>query len=87
MKEALPGEVVAALEAGQKIEAIKLLRERTGIGLKEAKDAVEAHPAGSTSRPEQFDPGNVRSNSGVAKFAFGLAITLFAAWYFLYGPR
>jgi ribosomal protein L7/L12 len=30
------------LRAGRKIEAIKLYRERTGAGLKEAKDAVEA---------------------------------------------
>lgn len=30
------------LRQGKKIEAIKLYRERTGLGLKEAKDAVEA---------------------------------------------
>ena len=30
------------LKAGRKIEAIKLYRERTGAGLKEAKEAVEA---------------------------------------------
>lgn len=34
--------VVEALGAGQKIEAIKRYRELTGVGLKEAKDAVEA---------------------------------------------
>jgi len=28
---------------GKKIEAIKLYREETGLGLKEAKDAVEAY--------------------------------------------
>lgn len=33
--------VAAALAAGRKIEAIKLLRKRTGLGLKEAKDLVE----------------------------------------------
>jgi ribosomal protein L7/L12 len=32
--------------ANQKIEAIKLYRERTNVGLKEAKDAVEAMEAG-----------------------------------------
>ena len=37
-----PAQVVAALERGQKIEAIKLLRELRGLGLKEAKDLVEA---------------------------------------------
>jgi ribosomal protein L7/L12 len=35
-------ELIALLDQGRKIEAIKLYRERTGVGLKEAKDAVEA---------------------------------------------
>jgi large subunit ribosomal protein L7/L12 len=34
-------EVLALLKQGQKINAIKLYRQRTGAGLKEAKDAVE----------------------------------------------
>ncbi|WP_371136059.1 ribosomal protein L7/L12 [Pseudomonas sp.] len=41
--QGLPVEVVAALERGQKIEAIKLLRELRGMGLKEAKDAVDGY--------------------------------------------
>ena len=40
------------LRAGRKIEAIKRYRELTGLGLKEAKDAVEAMEAGrSVSLP------------------------------------
>jgi ribosomal protein L7/L12 len=42
----LPPQVVAALERGQKIEAIKLLRELKGIGLKEAKEAVDDYMPG-----------------------------------------
>jgi ribosomal protein L7/L12 len=38
--------VQAALAAGNKIAAIKLLREASGLGLKEAKDAVERMPGG-----------------------------------------
>ena len=34
-------DVIDALNAGQLIVAIKLYREHTGVGLKEAKDAVE----------------------------------------------
>ncbi len=34
-------EVVALVRQGNKIGAIKLYREKTGVGLKEAKDAVE----------------------------------------------
>ena len=41
--------VVACIESGRKIEAIKLLREESGVGLAEAKQAVDAyvrrHPA------------------------------------------
>ena len=35
------GPEAALLRAGRKIDAIKSLRERTGVGLKEAKDAVD----------------------------------------------
>jgi len=35
-------EVLKLLRSGQKISAIKAYREQTGVGLKEAKDAVEA---------------------------------------------
>tara|TARA_R110000868_G_scaffold49843_1_gene160142 strand:- start:441 stop:701 length:261 start_codon:yes stop_codon:yes gene_type:complete len=41
LNQDLPPQVVAALQRGQKIEAVKLLRELRGIGLKEAKDAVD----------------------------------------------
>ena len=38
----LEDQLLALIRQRQKIHAIKLLRERTGVGLKEAKDAVEA---------------------------------------------
>lgn len=39
---ALRREIESAIAAGRKIEAIKLLREATGMGLQESKEAVEA---------------------------------------------
>jgi ribosomal protein L7/L12 len=50
MEDAIPNvapgsfeeQILALLQGGKKIEAIKLYREKTGKGLKEAKDAVEA---------------------------------------------
>jgi len=51
-------EILALLREGRKISAIKLYRQREGVGLKEAKDAVEAlaarhgiapQPAGCTT--------------------------------------
>ena len=41
--------MIELLQAGQQIQAIKLYRELTGVGLKEAKDAVEA--GGRTDLP------------------------------------
>jgi hypothetical protein len=41
--ECLPVEVRQVADAGQKLEAIQLLRSTTGAGLKEAKDAIEAY--------------------------------------------
>jgi ribosomal protein L7/L12 len=38
----LEGQVLALVQSQKKIEAIKLYRQQTGTGLKEAKDAVEA---------------------------------------------
>ena len=38
----IPTEAMAAARRGNVIEAIKITREKTGIGLKEAKDAVDS---------------------------------------------
>ncbi len=47
--------IADALAAGQKIQAIKLYREYTGKGLKEAKDFVEAlEPELRKKDPERF---------------------------------
>jgi len=40
------GEIQALLQAGNKIEAVKRYRELSGLGLKEAKDAVDAMEQG-----------------------------------------
>jgi large subunit ribosomal protein L7/L12 len=50
--EQLQRELIGLLHQGQKIEAIKLYRGRTGVGLKEAKDAVEAIERGE--RPQDL---------------------------------
>ncbi|MFT5447513.1 MAG: hypothetical protein ACI9DC_002688 [Gammaproteobacteria bacterium] len=39
----LPSEVVEAIHEGRKIDAIKLLREARGLGLKETKHEVDAY--------------------------------------------
>jgi len=44
----LEAQVRRQMQAGKKIEAIKIYRQTTGVGLKEAKDAVEALERGQS---------------------------------------
>lgn len=63
MKRELDVQVVSALQDGRKIEAIKLLREQRGIGLKEAKEVIEEyceqHGLNSSSRVPEGGGGLV----------------------------
>ncbi len=43
----IPPEAVAELEQGNKIEAIKIIREKTGLDLKQAKELAENYNAES----------------------------------------
>ncbi|MBL9094727.1 MAG: ribosomal protein L7/L12 [Planctomycetaceae bacterium] len=45
-------EILALVRDGRKIEAIRIFRETTGCGLREAKDAVEAMEAGRQTLSE-----------------------------------
>ncbi len=42
MKIQVPAEAIAAWDRGEKIEAIRLVREHTGLGLKESMHALES---------------------------------------------
>jgi ribosomal protein L7/L12 len=42
LSPALRAQILLLKAEGQKIEAIRMVRQRTGLGLKEAKDVVEA---------------------------------------------
>ncbi|MEZ5501010.1 MAG: ribosomal protein L7/L12 [Steroidobacteraceae bacterium] len=75
----LPSEVIDALRKGRKIEAIKLLRERHGVGLKEAKDMVEA---GEGKAGPDFPMEEPKMETGIGRL-FGLGI-LIVMLYVLY---
>ena len=80
----LPSSVIAALQKGNKIEAIRLLREQTGLGLKEAKDAVEA-PERMTLG--QSAPAAMRVSGNVVWVLVALAIAAaLLGYHFIAGP-
>jgi hypothetical protein len=65
------------MRAGNKIEAIRLLREQTGMGLKEAKEAVEASPAAS-----KYSPGEVPRRFRLS-WLVAVGLALLALYFFL----
>lgn len=65
----LPHKAVKALANNRKIEAIKILRKEKGIGLKEAKEQVEAYIAGDPVLKAQMAKNTIRvSSSGCLTF-------------------
>lgn len=80
LDQSLPPEVVVVLQRGQKIEAIKLLRELKGMGLKEAKESVDNYPSerqsGSVSVVQSGGQGGIFWLLGL--LVLGVAV----AWLF-----
>jgi hypothetical protein len=62
----LPPQVMHAIKLGRKVEAIKILRETRGVGLLEAKDAVDRAMFEQTqsARPHR---AAARNDSGVGR--------------------
>jgi ribosomal protein L7/L12 len=72
-------DIKAALFRGRKIEAIRRYREHTGMGLAEAKDAVEKLEAElrSTS-PHEFAAGVTESGRGCLGMVLAISALLAA---------
>ena len=72
----LPADVIRAIENGRKIEAIKILREATGIGLANAKVLVDR--ATLSYGPKKTTPAAFSEESVLPKLAksvfFGLVL-------------
>ena len=69
------------MRGGDKIEAIKLYREATGVGLKESKEAVEAIEAEARgSQPDQLRVGGQKKGC-LGLFAVLLATAATLGWW------
>ena len=76
---ALPFAVAAALRKGDKLEAIRLMREKGGLGLKEAKDAVEAYGREQGAAADYHRaPGEVPRRGGAGWLVFVLVVVALA---------
>ena len=73
--------ITDAITAGRKIEAIKQLREVSGLGLKEAKDVVETIESELRAKnPERFTGAGAKRGCGFAVLLVGLGATALSTW-------
>ncbi len=73
--------ILNELMKGNKIEAIKLYREATGAGLKDAKDFIEALVA----KVNQERPGTIPKPTGCGTVALLIALFVLALAVALHG--
>jgi hypothetical protein len=78
----LPPEVIRAIEQGRKIEAIKLLREATGLGLANAKVLVDK--AGRQHGPRNPHPNIVDEQPNLGRLLKTLLFVALAFAFYRY---
>ena len=83
--EQLPGNVREAIAAGRKIEAIKLLREATGLGLANAKVLVDRAAARHAQENGGMAAPREESNSGRLLAALVMIALAVAAYRYFSG--
>lgn len=80
-KDDFPADVVSAIMQGRKIDAIKLLREARNMGLKEAKDAVEAYEDARPELKARLDAVRAESNKKFLRFLVTAAAAAAAIYW------
>lgn len=79
----LEPEIIAALESGKKIDAIKKLRELRGLGLKESKELVDLYIDQNRSQSSFSASSHPDASSGIGS-KIGFILLLGAICYFIY---
>jgi hypothetical protein len=79
-------DVIAAVDNGRKIEAIKILRDETGLGLKEAKDVVDRLARSRKGESGVTTPMQEEGGAGgMIRMVVLIAIILSVYFYFFAG--
>ncbi|MGE0812738.1 MAG: ribosomal protein L7/L12 [Vicinamibacterales bacterium] len=76
----LPAAAVEALRRQDKIGAIKIVREQSHLGLKEAKDAVEAYVDRHPDLKAAMQEASSQGVSRLLVWAIVIGVIAFAAW-------
>jgi ribosomal protein L7/L12 len=76
---------IAALQQGNKIEAIKIVRKEHNLGLKEAKDAVDLYVQGQPALQASFAAAQGESKRNALLWLAVIVGLAFLAYKFLIG--
>ena len=76
----IPSQAIAELHQGKKIEAIRIVREAQGLGLKEAKEAVEAYVKGQPALQLAMDNKNREAKGALVRWLLVVAAIIAVAY-------
>jgi ribosomal protein L7/L12 len=77
---------ISQLHQGNKIEAIKIVREERNIGLKEAKDVVEDYVRSHPGLQSSLAVAHTEAKRSALLWLAGLIVLAILAYYFLTTP-
>jgi ribosomal protein L7/L12 len=80
---ALPQTAIAALEKGNTIEAIKIVRLERGLGLKESKDQVDAYLKSRPDLQRRMETAQAEARQGFVRWLVTFLALAAAAAYFV----
>ena len=80
-RDELPAEAIAALWQGNRIEAIKILRQARHIDLKDAKDKVEEYVRNEPALQHKLVSGQAETTAGLVRWLLILAALALVGYY------
>ncbi len=81
--EALPSEAISALQRGNKIEAIKIVREASKLDLKDAKDRVDDYVKNDPVLQQKFASAQAETTSSLVRWLIIIAVAILAYFFFV----
>jgi len=81
--EAFPPEAIDALQRGNKIEAIKLVREASKLDLKDAKDKVDDYVKNDPVMQQKFASAQAETTRSLFRWLILIAVAILGYFFFV----
>jgi ribosomal protein L7/L12 len=83
--EALPPEAIDALQRGNKIEAIKLVRDASKLDLKDAKDRIDDYVKNDPVLQQKFASAQAETTGSLIRWLILIAVAILGYFFFVAG--